>query len=184
MRKCSKCGFLALRNVVTRQLEEAEGSIRTSGRLPILQGCDGYVYSETPICLLRAASFSREMREIGGNRDDARRLIFAKERDCDLFTDWHQGFTPKEHREMLDLREEREWRDKIDKRDKDWRENQAREDRRWRIIELVVMGIVVTLVSSGVQIAAALVGRGDLLPMQRQTQALTAQPASTSTTTP
>lgn len=74
---------------------------------------------------------------------------------CSAFTTWRQGYTPKEHVEMSLVEEQREWQ-----------RNRDRDDRRWRIIELAIMGIIVTLVSVAAQIIAAFIERGSLFPDQ------------------
>jgi len=77
--------------------------------------------------------------------------VITKDRpECEgKFTPWQQGFAPKEHREMLDRQELR-----------NWEAAQRHEDRRWRIIELIVFGAVATGVGAGVAILAAFIERG------------------------
>ena len=45
---------------------------------------------------------------------------------------------------------------------KEWQEEQRRSDRRWRIIELIVLGIIVTLLAGGFTILGAFIERGSL----------------------
>jgi hypothetical protein len=74
--------------------------------------------------------------------------VISQERDCKGFVEWQQGFTPKEHREMLD----RKWQ-------MEFEESVRKSNRKWRIIELVIalsVGAVIALV-------AAMIQRGILL---------------------
>jgi hypothetical protein len=55
-------------------------------------------------------------------------LLFDRERKCGEFADWQQGFTPKEHRELID-------RQKLLEREDNWQKFQAQmaeDDRKWR----------------------------------------------------
>ena len=50
---------------------------------------------------------------------------FQEPRECEAFTQWRQGFTPKEHAEMDDRKRERDWQREMAKEDRKWREDQA-----------------------------------------------------------
>ena len=78
--------------------------------------------------------------------------VIHEERECgESFTEWQLGFTPKEHREMLDRKE---WRD--------WQERQRKEDKHWRVIELIVLGIIAVLVAGGFTVLGAFIERGSI----------------------
>jgi hypothetical protein len=93
--------------------------------------------------------------KIGNKNNEYSALEFksaiCEERSCEGFTNWQQGFTPKEHREMLDRLRLQEWQDK-----------QRREDKRWRIIELVILGVMTTVVAGGFTVLGAMIERGIL----------------------
>ena len=108
MVKCEECGFLALRNRNTGLLDEAPQEYRRAAEVPPFNSPLSDAYTGVPICLARAYPLHNEFT----NQDQAtHREIFnllQKKRNCaerDLFTPWQQGFSPKEHREMLD----RQW---------------------------------------------------------------------------
>ncbi len=128
MVKCSDCGYLTLRNSYTGQLDEADSDFRASGNPPrrmAIRGVSGNTvatfgtpYIHIPICFAQAINLQAEFL-VGGagpKGDYPGQLvqeIIQKERICPPvgfkghgFTEWVQGFTPKEHREMLD----RQWR--------------------------------------------------------------------------
>lgn len=137
--RCETCGFLALRNRITGLLDEAPQEYRwraeipkfrnpsVKGIQPIMSSFYDYPYSGIPICLVRAYPLHNEFT----NQEQAtEKEIFGtleKERDCadrGLFTAWKQGFTPKEHREMLDRQLMIEREDRRDKDMRDWQERQ------------------------------------------------------------
>lgn len=171
MVKCSECGFLALRDKTTGLLVEANDDYRASGRVP--EYIAAYKeYHNYPICFAMAYDLMPEVEQaaqqqfINGSDDWGKYTlgVINKERVCPPhgksygFTTWQQGFTPKEHREML----ERQWmRQREDKRDADireWQERQRKSDRRWRIIE----GIVFVLLAGGFTVLGALISRGSI----------------------
>lgn len=173
--KCAECGYLAVRHVETRQLLDAEIAFREQGSLPSRRSPDWIgipIYDELPVCFARAVSFRQEIKTPAS---DERRLdCVQKQRNCDKITDWHQGFTPKEHREMLLSKEaleiqreeqanDRIWRDTQATKDHEWRKEEAA----WRRKELWVMGGIVTFVSVVAQIISAFIERGDLFKSQR-----------------
>lgn len=169
MVKCADCGFLALRVFSTARLEEADYWYRTTGIAWRPHDDDSFF---PPICFAREINFVEAIQESVARREGAdlretlERGMFAKaedtqpvvqqERECDSFTPWKQGFSPKEHREMLD----RQWmRDQEEARadaDRKWRNDQRREERIWRVIEILAFGVLVSITA----IAAGAVGAG------------------------
>jgi len=126
MAKCAEGGFLAVRNIETRNLEEVEFELRQSGNL---SGRYHYI----PICFAMVVDFGEELKqlrnfpenatrqneigeEIWPKWGDLRKTVFSKERTCEPFTRWQQGFTPKEHIEMINRKEMLEWQEKQEKR--------------------------------------------------------------------
>lgn len=152
MVKCAECGFLALRNRVSRELVEVEGPLRQSANAPMPRTPTEprELYERTPLCFARARQLQDEV-----SNDDRHELlrVFQRDRDCPSFTTWQQGFTPKEHRDMLD----RQWLlEREERRDKEQRQWQTRQ----RIIDLVVLGLIATLVAGGFTVLGAFIERG------------------------
>src|SRR5208283_6219495 len=115
MAKCSECGFLAARNLYTRQLEEVEKEYRDNGASPTKPFPDGVemmsisgirnVYG-LPVCFARAFPLDQEIMASASSKDNGILTVINQERQCPSFVKWQQGFTPKEHQEMLD----RQWK--------------------------------------------------------------------------
>jgi hypothetical protein len=126
MAKCVDCGLVCARNPETRQLEEVPRDYRKTGRPPgwLVGGHDLWNHRElgTPLCLDRIYDLFSEFEAETVGKDEEKCLrILGKERKCLAFTDWQQGSTPKEHREMMD-------RERFEKRQTDREEA----DRKWR----------------------------------------------------
>jgi hypothetical protein len=132
MVKCSECGFLAVRNQFNRLLDEAEQNYRETGRVAYvpttrpyepspfgLLGLSAEELHETwPICFENVVSLPLLRKEKAKSRDPSRtdenygghwiikdediQEVLSDERCCPQWTAWHQGSTPKEHREMID----------------------------------------------------------------------------------
>ncbi len=153
MVKCAECGFLAIRNTESRELEEAEEIFREKGVVPTtgyLEGQPTSRHEPLPLCFAQVCDLKAEFKKadkMGSPGYVALDSVIHMERDCSDFTPWQQGFTPKEHREMLDRQE---WRD--------WQERQRKADRRWRIIEIGIMVIM----TGGFIVLGALIGRGSI----------------------
>ncbi len=111
--QCTKCGYLAMRNLVTRELVEVEVGVRGGGELPegpsvpsndqsdfLLQRAPR-VYDLPPICFKLVPEFCEETEEWEqtGTHDYFMELI-EKQRSCDQWCQWHQGLSPKEHSDM------------------------------------------------------------------------------------
>lgn len=167
MAKCAECGFLTLREKDTGKLREVDADYRVLGRVPPISG-----YEELhnyPICFAMAWELMPEVEEAAQKQfedhsDDWGKyvlVVITRERECSAkcgilgFTKYQQGFTPKEHKEMLD----RQWMiEREDKRDTDIREWQVREsrsNRKWRMAEFFIALIALILV-----VMAAYIERG------------------------
>lgn len=143
MAKCAKCGYLAQR--VWRQgipagFREVDEDGRRTGVLP--RSTTGTLTSvDTFACFARCTDLRGEVKD----GDGAKALdVINRNRTCD-FVEWIQGFTPKEHREMMDRKE---WRE--------WQERQRLSERRWRIIEVLIF----IAAGAATAIIAALISRG------------------------
>ena len=151
--KCVDCGFLSAKNIYTRNLEEVEKEFRRSGNSPytILGGKEiGYhTHKEYPICFVQKYNLLDSFKKTSGQESTKFLLIINKERECELFREWQQGFAPKEHREMLDRENMLKWQVEREESDKKWREQQEkrRSKEEWRrYIFLAVFTIVSVII--------------------------------------
>lgn len=157
MVKCSECGFLTLREAFTGQLDEVDADFRKTGNPPrrrsvkqirgIAISAERTPYIHIPICFANATNFRNEIGELPkGYAEYTAALVLpeiVKERQCSEFMEWQQGFTPKEHREMLDRKEFRDWQSR--------QEKERLKERRWDALLLV-------LVAGGFTILGAVLG--------------------------
>lgn len=133
MVRCADCGYLAQRRTEDRMLLDAEDNYRRTAGVPSLKHAPELLYEEIPICFVRAINF-REAISDGYDRYDSTRAltVIKSPRECGFFTKWHQGFTPKEHYEMM-LEEKRLLRQKeLEESDRRWRCDEAEKDHVWR----------------------------------------------------
>jgi hypothetical protein len=161
MVKCAQCGFLAGQNNVTKGLVEVDPRVRKEHK-------DGQGAIEVrlqhelmPICYVLAADL---LVERPGQRPEDAQFVIQRNRDCQRFTSYHQGFSPKEHQEMIQQRELLEWQERRRQEDREWREQQRMEDLEWKERQdqrakwqLVIVGIIGTLVLFAGQIIAAFI---------------------------
>ena len=134
MVSCAECGYLAVRDKDTRELEEVERSETGGVGFLFLQATvDGEISDyrrkhEYPICFMRKRNLGDEYGELAklDTPEIDKRIISIvfKDRECDEFTQWQQGFTPKEHRDMMDRQWKLEYEARRDAEDKKWREDQ------------------------------------------------------------
>jgi hypothetical protein len=162
MVKCSECGYLAIRNRFIRLLDEAEQSYRDTGKvkdvprrtpihhdsLPGPWDRSEPLHEEVPICFenafnLGSLAYTKAKAKDPKRTDESYRSnwfiteddiheMLAEERCCPSWTQWHQGFNPKEHRQMIDRQRLLEYQTK---REDDWQKFQAQmaaDDRKWR----------------------------------------------------
>ena len=107
---CARCGFLSLLTDLG-ELGHATAPYREKGHED--SGIRAtHFRSDWPVCFVQAARLREELASEPNPPDDgpagANRLrVLQRERpDCvGKYTEWIQGFTPKEHREMLDREE-------------------------------------------------------------------------------
>ena len=181
MARCTDCGFISLRNRLTGDLDEMDADFRKTGNpphreLPAVGGMgnkftlvDTTPYRHVPICFAMAVDLGEDRGGSSELRDryrdwsaDSMLGVIIKERpECEgKFTEWRQGSTPKEHREMLD----RKWmmdRQQIrEDEDRQYRERQRKDDRKYRLIELGVIGIIGVLAAGAFTILGAFIERG------------------------
>jgi hypothetical protein len=134
MVKCADCGFLAVRQFRQNMLIEVDDDYRTKGEIaqPPRDITAGHFmmpapeFGEIPRCFVRAANLAHEAdladkdermgRTLGESYSEAIKRVIDTNRECDGFTSWNQGFSPKEHREMLDRQRMMDREDERDKR--------------------------------------------------------------------
>ena len=106
--KCAGCGFLAVRNLHTRELVEVEEDLRQKWRLVpaninVPGGGEILVYSDFPMCFRRVVDLKAEAQS-----HDQIKAAITQDRTATCagyFTKWEQGFTPKEHQEVINAKE-------------------------------------------------------------------------------
>jgi hypothetical protein len=138
MVKCSDCGLLALVPNVRFDLIEADPKFRETGYTGWRE--IGGTYEWFPICAVDSFDLEAECEQLhssmpGFLESEAVKAIIQKERPCGLMTRWRKGFSPKEHRELLDIQMDRDWREQRFREGRVWRDEQARLDREWRTEE-------------------------------------------------
>lgn len=163
--KCNDCGFLALqfRWAHGKGLAEANQDFRNTGS-PGLIGNSEYELDGRPICFVRRWNLSehimRMVKNKTGDPESASRHalnpmpqealdVIVEERECNEWTQWHQGSSPKEHQEMLD-------RDRM----LQWQASREEADRKHRRTELkwVIAGVVAVVVAAIVGALATVAG--------------------------
>lgn len=103
MAKCSECGFLAIWDGHNRKFWEAHKEYRENGGSDNIQG--GSPSWEVPQCFIQKADLEDELPStlsnalIGKTRRDVLEVC-DRERTCDGFIPWIQGFHPKERMDM------------------------------------------------------------------------------------
>ena len=131
MAKCSECGFLTCRDVKSGQLLEIIDIYRLSGEVPAITAYRGIF--KMPYCFVAAYYLIPEVEKAATSRVTDKinwspfvLQVITKERVCPLhsetigFIKYQQGFTPKEHREMMDRKFMIELEESRRKNDKKW----------------------------------------------------------------
>jgi len=153
--KCKYCGLLAVRTNES-ELQEAHETLRDEGAL------SQNLHNGQILCIVKAFDLKTEIAEQPNNTNSTKRIlpVLEKDRECKKFRDWVQGFSPKEHLQMIlseNMVIEAEKRRAADeerakeqrKADKDWQKEQREEDikrlraERWgdRIYQIII-GII------------------------------------------
>ena len=87
--------------------------------------------------------------------------VIGKDRDCkDDFVRWRQGFSPKEHREMMDRERMLRWQAEREEADRSYRlkESGANADARKEEIRLIRTGVWVAVGAIAIGAIATIVG--------------------------
>jgi hypothetical protein len=134
MSRCADCGYLTVRNRVDNSLGEAAIDYREKGA--VAMGIDDKgmnlhsLQERLPLCFARQSYLENATSNIKPRDNPVQEVVAIIQRDiqCAEFTTWRQGFTPKEHREMID----RQFMMKME-------EEHRKNDRKWHWIELVAI---------------------------------------------
>jgi hypothetical protein len=151
MVKCSDCGFLAVRDMRSRQLVEMEQGYRIKGQSPqVIDFSPHFNIYDEPRCFVRAFDLREEVKK------DTRQCSLQEKilsvincnRNCKSFTKWHQGFTPKEHQEMIDRESMLKRQADIEDADRKWRTRQQ-----WYMVIIAgiftILGGIIALLARG-----------------------------------
>jgi hypothetical protein len=114
---------LALLNATTRELIEADTRYRETGNVPRTVQIEGL-----PVCFRRAIRFSDDVAS--HDVDEVLNAVQQK-RDCNQYKAWEQGFSPRDHVEMIREDERRARENERDRVDREWREKQAALEHEW-----------------------------------------------------
>lgn len=148
MGKCANCGYLSVRNKDDYSLGEPSIDYREKGQVATTWDDKGRnphsLHEPIPLCFARQAYLRDATKAIKDRKNpyEEVKAIIQGDNDCKEFTDWQQGFTPKEHREMMDRQKLQEWQDKREQIDRDWYTNQERYLVRRAGIYAIVAGII------------------------------------------
>ena len=160
MAKCSECGYLAVRNIDWRNLVEVELDYRNTGECPKrIDYSPPYEIYDVPRCFKQASNLWDEIQNLQGSDSEKIRSVIQKDRPCDEFTEWHQGFTPREHQEMVDREKQLEWQAGREDKDREWRREESKENRKWRFREFIVAVVALAVIVLA-SIIGALIQRG------------------------
>lgn len=185
MAQCAHCGFLAAREFATNQFVEMPLMLRETGKHPPSPDNRRNIYDSRPICFVLAHRIDQEW-----DRDDPGVLlgVLNKERDCASFTDWQQGFTPKEHREMELAAEQRRWQQRESESQRQWQlDQETKADQRHTeslkvanaaANKAVWSALIGAAIGAGATLGAVQITKTDPQPAVPQMQALPTPPAS------
>jgi hypothetical protein len=173
--KCIDCGYLAVRNLVSGELVEVERDENGNINEGKYFGSPRY---DLPICFARETKLQPQYKtELIIDDPIHKKLksnvnnVLAQPRLCNSFTKWQMGFTPKEHREMLDEQWRLSFQAKREDEDRKWREEQRKSDLEWRVEQekkatrshrwdLIFTGGIATFLICVATIVAAFITRG------------------------
>jgi hypothetical protein len=182
--RCIDCGFLAGRSHQSERLIAIDARIRKGGMDGLGVIKTRSAYETMPICFEMAADLMSEANE--NDRPNSILVAIEKKRRCDSFAQWRCGYTPEDHKAMIERmavleslhkheqneqayrerewqhrREEREFRERQERRDEQ-RMREEREDREKAYglakKQLWIMGGVVTVILLLGQLASPFLG--------------------------
>jgi hypothetical protein len=185
MVRCADCGFLCHKNHEEKTFDHVDNEARRTGLFPVYTRGGGNIsLRHDPYCFVLKYDLPGERKELTdtppyvNNSEfiDAIRQVISKERTCTTgFTEWRSGFSPKEHKEMVNDAELRRIAKEEQERQLSWQEDRRKEDLAWRAKQeeaaekrwrhenklqrhqLVIVGIIGTIILAATQIIAALI---------------------------
>jgi hypothetical protein len=156
--KCADCGYLAVRTHESRTLVEADLELRKCGTSPKMSAnpTQDY-YDPLPLCFVMEQDLVDEFRRALGQTQQASnatrmenskrewRTVFSvieAPRTCPQWIKWCQGFTPREHKEMIDAQKQQEWNEKrleADRQRAERREDATKKaDRKFQVVMVLL----------------------------------------------
>src|SRR5260370_39795436 len=137
MVRCANCGFLAAQEMGTRTLIEVDCRIRNPDREGVGAIETRRQHEMMPLCFALAVNLQDEPE---CHTAKGTHTCIHRERECSSFTKYYRGFSPKEHREMLNQKdlldrqnrreqEERERLERLRKDDLEWKAGQEETSR-------------------------------------------------------
>jgi hypothetical protein len=124
MAKCAECGFLSIRDD-TGSLRLVDEKTRKDWNKAHNVGSDPF-----PICFVMAAPLQSE---VGDTCLVVKCLaVVGKDRPCQSFTPWQIGYSPREHKEMIEAKELARQQEEARERERQFQEDRRRNDREWQ----------------------------------------------------
>lgn len=116
--KCQECGFLAWRNMHTREMIEVDHDYREKPDMsPTVLSAK---FEGLPICYLSAQNIRKELPANNPGSPSSVLEVISKGRTCESYAEWKPGLSPKEHLQMRLLEETRKREDDRDRAQRDW----------------------------------------------------------------
>lgn len=148
MVKCAECGLFCYKDRNVYEHIDEKG--RRTGNLPLYRVGDTPLrFSHKPRCFAVKADFDDEYAKLddaadkrGGQLPELLLKVITADRECDAFIRWVPGFSPKEHKEMMQ-----------EERLLEWQKEQRQEDKRQFRTQLIVL-----VVCAGLASIASMVG--------------------------
>ena len=121
--KCRECGFVSARDWDTRQFTEMDDKKRSTGKIGTMYAG----FEPMQVCFINSFNIREEVEILRKAAHDEPKqnsigemiypdlsihvnAVLNTERVCKPFRKWQQGFTPKEHKEIVNKEHERKWR--------------------------------------------------------------------------
>lgn len=143
--KCADCGYLTiLQKHPDRALAEVDREIRKTGDPPVKHH-QGQEFENWPLCFVHRYELKHEFDEANEqSRQNSRQQNFlavinlprnCEPVDCKGFVEWKQGFTPKEHYEMMLSAEMLAIQHRREDDDRKWRGDESKKNRKANAVE-------------------------------------------------
>lgn len=99
--RCAECGYLAIRDIRTWRLVEAEQQMRQVWSLPIDPVTGKNIFADLPVCFVGAAQLDDEIGEYREYEPPKVLAVINANRKCEAATPWKHGLTPAEHMALI-----------------------------------------------------------------------------------